>query len=64
MPLNQYECIKGKGGCGHSFEELQGLNDKALKKCPKCGKLKLIKLFGAPSFKLIGSGFYVNDYPK
>jgi predicted nucleic acid-binding Zn ribbon protein len=36
-----------------------------LKKCPKCGKLKLVRLIGAGTgiiFK--GSGFYETDYKK
>jgi putative FmdB family regulatory protein len=64
MPLNQYKCNKEKGGCGHTFEELQQFKDKNKKKCPECGKLKLVKLFGTPSFRLIGSGFYANDYKQ
>lgn len=60
MPLNQYKCSQ----CNHAFEELQKFSDKVKRKCPQCGKLKLAKLFGAPSFRLIGSGFYANDYKK
>jgi putative FmdB family regulatory protein len=59
MPTYDYVC----DGCSHSFDEFQGINDKPLKKCPKCGKPKLRRLFGTGSgivFK--GSGFYATDY--
>ncbi|MEX2317995.1 MAG: FmdB family zinc ribbon protein, partial [Pirellulales bacterium] len=59
MPTYDYEC----DACGHTFELFQGINDPVQKKCPKCGKLKLRRLFGtgaAVVFK--GSGFYQTDY--
>ena len=61
MPTYQYECDV----CGHSFEILQSMLDKKLKKCPECGKNKLHRLIGAGNgiiFK--GSGFYETDYKK
>lgn len=59
MPTYQYEC----DACGHSFEELQSMTDAKLKKCPKCGKLKLQRLIGAGSGMIFkGSGFYQTDY--
>ena len=61
MPTYQYEC----DACGHGFEVLQSMVDKKLKKCPKCGKLKLHRLIGAGSgiiFK--GTGFYETDYKR
>jgi putative FmdB family regulatory protein len=61
MPTYQYEC----GACGHEFEALQSMTDKKLKKCPKCGKLKLHRLIGRGSgiiFK--GTGFYETDYKR
>ncbi|MFA5156001.1 MAG: FmdB family zinc ribbon protein [Candidatus Omnitrophota bacterium] len=60
MPTYDYECTK----CGHTFEAFQGMNDKPLSKCPKCGK-KVKRLIGSGSgiiFK--GSGFYATDYRK
>jgi predicted nucleic acid-binding Zn ribbon protein len=45
----------------HEF--FQGINDKLKKKCPNCGKLKLIRIISGgirPIFK--GSGFYQTDY--
>ena len=61
MPTYQYEC----GACDHGFEVLQSMMDKKLKKCPKCGKLKLHRLIGSGSgiiFK--GTGFYETDYKR
>lgn len=61
MPTYQYEC----DACGHSFEILQSMLDKKLKKCPECNKNKLYRLIGAGNgiiFK--GSGFYETDYKK
>src|SRR5580704_2801661 len=59
MPTYDYVC----DACGHKFEEFQSISDKLLKKCPKCKKSKLRRLFGtgaAIMFK--GSGFYQTDY--
>ena len=59
MPTYDYEC----DACEHKFELFQSINDPVKKKCPKCGKLKLRRLFGtgaAVVFK--GSGFYQTDY--
>ncbi|MCB9933429.1 MAG: zinc ribbon domain-containing protein [Planctomycetes bacterium] len=61
MPTYDYKCE----ACGHEFEEFQTMTAKALRKCPKCGKLKLKRLIGSgmqPIFK--GSGFYETDYVK
>ncbi len=61
MPTYQYEC----DACNYSFEELQSMLDEKLKKCPKCGKMKLHRLIGSGSgiiFK--GSGFYETDYKR
>ena len=59
MPTYQYEC----DACSHHFEIFQSMLDRKLKKCPKCGKLKLVRLVGSGSgiiFK--GNGFYETDY--
>src|SRR5215217_6430535 len=59
MPTYDYEC----DACGHTFELFQSITEPVQKKCPKCGKLKLRRLFGtgaAVVFK--GSGFYQTDY--
>ena len=61
MPTYEYECA----ACGANFEEFQSMSDKPLRKCPKCGKMKLERLIGAGAgiiFK--GSGFYETDYKR
>lgn len=61
MPTYQYECE----ACEHSFEHYQSMLDKKLKKCPECGKLKLVRLIGSGTgiiFK--GTGFYETDYKE
>jgi putative FmdB family regulatory protein len=61
MPTYEYEC----DACGHTFEEFQSMSDAALRKCPKCKKMKLQRLIGSGAgiiFK--GSGFYETDYKR
>jgi putative FmdB family regulatory protein len=59
MPTYDYVC----DACEHSFEEMQSFSDKPLKKCPKCKKPKLRRLFGTGGAILFkGSGFYATDY--
>jgi len=61
MPTYDYKC----DGCGHTFELFQSITKRPIRKCPKCGKRKLVRLIGSGSgiiFK--GSGFYCNDYPS
>jgi putative FmdB family regulatory protein len=59
MPTYEYQC----DACEHNFDEFQSINDKPLKKCPKCGKPKLRRIFGAGAAILFkGSGFYQTDY--
>ena len=61
MPNYEYEC----NACGHKFEIFQNMNDRPLRKCPKCQKLKVKRLIGMGAgiiFK--GSGFYATDYRK
>ncbi len=61
MPTYEYEC----SGCGHEFEMLQSMKDAKLKKCPKCGKLKLHRLIGSGTGLIFkGSGFYETDYKR
>jgi putative FmdB family regulatory protein len=59
MPTYEYVC----DACEHGFEEFQSFSEAPLKKCPKCGKLKLRRLFGSGAAILFkGSGFYQTDY--
>lgn len=59
MPTYEYEC----GKCGRQFEKIQSMKDAPIKKCPKCGRLSVVRLIsrgGGILFK--GSGFYQTDY--
>src|SRR5712692_3245643 len=59
MPTYEYQC----DACEHNFDEFQSFSEKPLKKCPKCGKSKLRRLFGTGAAVLFkGSGFYETDY--
>lgn len=59
MPTYEYHC----DGCNHDFDEFQSMKDEPLKKCPKCKKNKLRRLFGTGAALLFkGSGFYETDY--
>jgi putative FmdB family regulatory protein len=59
MPTYDYEC----DGCDHHFDAFQAISEDPLKKCPKCGKKKLRRLFGAGAGVIFkGSGFYLTDY--
>jgi putative FmdB family regulatory protein len=59
MPTYEYQC----DACEHNFDEFQSMSDEPLKKCPKCGKKKLRRVFGAGAAILFkGSGFYQTDY--
>ena len=60
MPIYEYECAK----CGHAFDALQKVSEGALRKCPKCGALKLKRLVSAPQFRLKGTGWYETDFKK
>jgi putative FmdB family regulatory protein len=59
MPTYEYHC----DACDHNFDEFQGINEPVLKKCPKCKKQKLRRIFGAGAAIIFkGSGFYETDY--
>jgi putative FmdB family regulatory protein len=61
MPTYDYRCNE----CGDEFEHFQTMTSPVLRKCQKCGKLKLERLIGAGGgiiFK--GAGFHCNDYKK
>jgi putative FmdB family regulatory protein len=59
MPTYDYVC----DACDHTFDEFQHMSDEPLKKCPKCGKKKLRRLFGSGAAIIFkGSGFYETDY--
>src|SRR5437763_5427941 len=59
MPTYEYHC----DACEHNFDEFQSMSEEALKKCPKCGKKKLRRVFGGGAAIIFkGSGFYQTDY--
>lgn len=59
MPTYEYQC----DACHHNFDEFQSIMDKPLRKCPKCKKSKLRRVFGTGAAILFkGSGFYQVDY--
>jgi putative FmdB family regulatory protein len=59
MPTYEYEC----DACQHNFDEFQSMSEPPLTKCPKCGKKKLRRVFGAGAAVIFkGSGFYQTDY--
>jgi putative FmdB family regulatory protein len=59
MPTYDYECKS----CGKTFEIFQSISEAVKKKCPSCGKQKLVRLIGAGAgFIFKGSGFYTTDY--
>ena len=59
MPTYDYQC----DSCGHKFELFQSIKDDPVRKCPKCKKLKLRRLFGTGAALVFkGSGFYKTDY--
>ena len=58
MPFYEYQCQ----ACGAQTEVLQKISDAPLRKCPDCGKAKLVKLVSAPVFRLKGGGWYETDF--
>src|SRR3954463_10884133 len=59
MPTYEYQC----DACDHNFDEFQSFSEDPLTKCPKCGKPKLRRVFGAGAAIIFkGSGFYQTDY--
>lgn len=59
MPTYDYIC----DACEHGFELFQQISESPKRKCPKCGKSKLRRLFGTGAALMFkGSGFYQTDY--
>jgi putative FmdB family regulatory protein len=59
MPTYEYECT----ACGKHLEHFQSMKDAPIRKCPKCGKLRLKRLIsGGVGVIFKGSGFYTTDY--
>ncbi|MBI3652669.1 MAG: zinc ribbon domain-containing protein [Acidobacteria bacterium] len=60
MPIYEYVCEK----CGNHLEMLQKVGDAPPKKCSKCKKGRMEKIFSRTSFQLKGGGWYATDYAK
>src|SRR3954447_19711811 len=59
MPTYDYSC----DACHHEFEVFESITAQPQRKCPKCKKNKLRRLFGAGGGLIFkGSGFYQTDY--
>jgi len=59
VPTYDYKCR----ACGYAFEKFQSISAPAVRKCPRCGKLKVRRLIGGGSGVIFkGSGFYQTDY--
>ncbi len=58
MPTYEYLCHN----CDHGFEVQQRITDNKLKKCPSCGKMKLVRQVGTGNFILKGGGWYKDLY--
>src|SRR5438552_13854786 len=59
MPTYDYSC----DACQHEFEVFEPITAEPQKKCPKCKKNRLRRLFGAGAGLIFkGSGFYQTDY--
>jgi putative FmdB family regulatory protein len=59
MPTYDYQC----DACDHEFEIFESITAEPQKKCPKCKKSKLRRLFGSGAALVFkGSGFYSTDY--
>jgi putative FmdB family regulatory protein len=59
MPTYEYKCE----ACGHRFELFQSITAGHVRRCPKCGKLKVRRLLSTGTGVIFkGSGFYATDY--
>jgi putative FmdB family regulatory protein len=58
MPFYEYECQ----ACGVHHEAMQKMSDAPLRKCPACGRQKLVRQMSAPVFRLKGGGWYETDF--
>jgi putative FmdB family regulatory protein len=59
MPTYEYRCE----ACGSELEIFHSITEPARRKCPKCGRLRLVRKISAGAgvvFK--GGGFYQTDY--
>lgn len=60
MPTYEYRCAR----CGYTFERLQPISAKPVRRCPECGGA-LKRLIGTGVGLIFkGSGFYETDYKR
>lgn len=59
MPIYEYRCT----ACGHEFEKIQRVSERAIRSCPEC-KGKVEKLVSVSAFSLKGGGWYAQGYSK
>jgi len=59
MPFYVYRCES----CGKELEVYQGINEKPLLQCSKCGGA-LKRIIFPPTVIFKGTGFYSTDYRK
>ncbi len=57
MPMYTYHCEN----CENQFDQRQSFSDDPLKKCPKCSKNALLKVYKPARVVFKGSGYYVTD---
>ncbi len=60
MPTYAYKC----SACNREYEALQKMSEEPYKECPECKEETLHRVPQPFGFKLLGSGFHCNDYPK
>lgn len=60
MPIYAFACQS----CGHQFDRLQKMSDPDPDACPDCGAPHPQRQVTAPSFRLVGSGWYETDFKK
>jgi len=61
MPTYDYKC----NNCDHKLEIFQKISENPKRKCPECGRMKLVRLIGSGAgviFKKGSGGFYSKDY--
>lgn len=58
MPTYSYRC----DACDSEWDQEQRISESAIKKCPKCGKLKARRMITSGNFILKGGGWYSDGY--
>src|SRR5262245_16117276 len=58
MPTYSYRC----DACDSEWEQEQRISEAAVRKCPKCGKLKARRMITNGNFILKGGGWYSDGY--